>query len=142
MQQSVFRRSPLQRHLERRDCQVPVVDGTERPAHHEAREQIEYRGEIQLAARPDGKLRRVADPPLIGPRGGELTIQEIRGHRLIVVAHGRAPEPFPRPRLQPVFLHQSHHAFPAHPNLLLEEILMNPGTAIPLLALRERRPYQ
>jgi hypothetical protein len=54
-------------------------------AHHEPREQIEDRREVQLAAFPDHELRRVADPAPIRRVGRELPIEQIRGHGLVVV---------------------------------------------------------
>ena len=51
MQQPGLGAAALQRHLERLDRQVPIVDGADGPADDEPREQIEDRREIELAAR-------------------------------------------------------------------------------------------
>jgi hypothetical protein len=92
---------------------MSVVDGADRPADDKSREEIEDRRQIQLAAVADDQLRRVADPPLIRPLGGELAIQDIVGHRLIGIADRRQFEAFARPRPQPVLLHQADDTPPA-----------------------------
>ena len=40
----------LHRHLERLQREASIVDGADRPAHDEARKQIEHRRQIELAA--------------------------------------------------------------------------------------------
>ena len=50
MEQARVRTAALQRHLERLDRQVPIVHRADGPADDEPREQVEDRGEIQLAA--------------------------------------------------------------------------------------------
>ena len=100
-------------------------------------EQVEDDGEIELAARADDKLGRVPDPALIRCGGIELPVEEIRGHRLVVIAHRGQREPFAGARLQAAFLHQPDHALPADLLVLLDQILVNTGTAVPLLALGE-----
>ena len=42
-------------------------------------------------------------------------------------------------RLEPVFLPQAEHPLPAHPLLLLGEILIDPGTAVAMLTGLKRR---
>ena len=121
---------------------MPIVHGADGPADDEPREQIEDRREVQLAALADHELRRVADPALIRRRGRELPIQQIGGDRLIVVAHRRAFEPLARPRLQAVFLHQSHDALAADVLVLLDQILVDARAAVAMLALLERGPHQ
>ena len=49
---------------------------------------------IELTARADDKLGRVPDPALIRCGGFELPVEEIRGHRLVVIAHRGQREPF------------------------------------------------
>ena len=87
VQQAGLRTPPRDGHAERLQRQMPIVDGADGPAHHEAREQIEHRRQIELPALADDELGRVADPPPIGRVRGELSVEEIRRHRLIVVAH-------------------------------------------------------
>ena len=77
------------------------------------------------------------DPALIRCGGFELPVEEIRGHRLVVIAHRGQLEPFAGARLQAVFLHQPDHALPADLLVLLDQIRVNTGTAVPLLALGE-----
>ena len=62
------RAAALQRHLERLDRQVPIIDRADGPADDEPRVQVEDRGQIQLAALADHELGRVADPSLIRRR--------------------------------------------------------------------------
>ena len=139
MQQPDRRPPALQRHLERLDRQMSVVDRADGPPHDEPREQIEDGGEIELAAAPDDELGRVADPPLIRRRCGKLPIEQIGGDRLVVVAHRGHLVAFARPRLQAVFLHQTDHALAAHVLVLLDEIFVNARAAVPLPALVEGR---
>ena len=40
---------------------VPIVDRTHRPPDDEARKEIDNRGQVDLAALADAKLRRIAD---------------------------------------------------------------------------------
>ena len=128
--------------LERLQRQVPIVDRADRPADDEPREQIEDRRQIQLAALADDELGRVADPALIRRVGRELPVEQIRRDRLVVIAHRRALEALPRPRFQPVLLHQPNHALAADALLLLEQVLVNARAAVPLLARVERGAHQ
>ena len=59
-----------------------------------------------------------------------------------MVAHRRALEPFPRARFQTVFLHQSDDTFATDALVLLDQILVNAGTTVPLATLIEGRPHQ
>ena len=90
-----------------------------------AGEQIEYRREVQLAAGPDDKLRGVPDPSLIRPRRLERLLEEIVGDRLVVIADRRVLVPLPHAGLEAVLLHQSHDAFAADANLLLDQVFMH-----------------
>src|ERR1035437_1889339 len=73
----------------------------------------------------------------------EPAVQEIRRHRrLIVIAHRRTLEPLPSARLETVFLHQADHAFATDVLLLLDQILVNAGAAVPLPALVERGAHE
>src|SRR2546425_6537208 len=139
VQQAGIGATPLQRHLERFDRQVPVVDGTDRPAHDESREQVKNRGQVELAAGPDQQLRRVTYPTLVGRLRLELAVQEVCSDRLVVFAQGRHLESLARSRFQPVFLHQPSYALWADPDSLLEEIPMDPRAPIALPALVKRR---
>jgi hypothetical protein len=59
-----------------------------------------------------------------------------------VIAHRRALQPFPRAGLQTVLLHQPNHALPTDALGLLEQVFMNPRTAVPVLARLEGRAHQ
>ena len=107
VQQARLRAAPLQRHVERPQREMPVVDGAQRPADDEARVEIQDGREIELGAAGDDELARVADPALIGPLGRELPVEDIGGDRLIVLAHRGPLEPLARTAAQAVRLHQS-----------------------------------
>src|SRR5439155_4094502 len=138
MQQSALRAAPLHRHREGLDREMAIVDGADRPAHDEAGEQIQNRGQIEFPALADDELGGIADPALIRGVGRELPIEQIRGNRLAMMAHGRACEALPDPGLQAILLHQTDDPLAAHPHLLLEQVPVNPRTPVPLLALLER----
>lgn len=55
-----------------------------------------------------------------------------------MVAH-RALEPLANARLQVLFLHQPHDPLPTDPDTLLDEVLVNAGTPIPVATRVERR---
>jgi hypothetical protein len=63
-----------------------------RRPHDEARAETQDGGEIELGAAANHELRGVVDPSLVRPRGGELPIEQIGGHRLVVLAPGGRPE--------------------------------------------------
>ena len=142
VQQADRRAPPRQRHLERLDRQGAIIDGAHRPADDNAGEQIEDRREIQFAVGTNDKLGRIAHPALVRRLGGELSIQPVRGHRLVVVTHGRAPVALPDAGFQVLFRHQANDTRPAHPFGLLQEILVNPQATISLLTRVKRRPHQ
>src|SRR6266571_687643 len=142
VQQAGVWTAPLQRHLERLDRQVPVVDGADRPAHDEPREQVQDRRQVELAAGPDQEFRGVAHPALVGGLGIELAIQKVGCDWLIVVAHRRHLEALAGPRFHPVFLHQSSHALRTDLDALLDEIPIHPRAPVAPPALVERRPDQ
>jgi len=100
--------APLQGHPEGFQRQVPIICGADGPADDEAREQIEDRREIQFAAFPDDELRGIADPPPIRRLGCELSVEQIRGDRLVVIAHRGAFKALPQPGFQAVLLHQAN----------------------------------
>src|SRR5712692_7085546 len=139
VQQTGIGAASLQRHFEGFDRQVPVVDGADRPAHDESREQVKNRGQVELAAGPDQQLRRVAYPALVGRLRLELSVQKVGCDRLIVIAQGRQLESLARSRFQPLFLHQPSDALGADPDSLLEEIPMDPRAPIAPPALVKRR---
>src|SRR5207245_10823473 len=55
-----------------------------------------------------------------------------RGERVALAAPGR----------QPAFLHQAHDPFAADVLVLLDQVLVDAGAAVPLLTLLERRSHQ
>ena len=143
MQQAGVRTAALQRHLERLDRQVPIVDRADGPADDEPREQIEDRREVELAAAADDELRRVADPALIraaAPRTADRADWPRPAGR--DRSSSCTLNRLPRPRLQPVFLHQANDALPADALVLLDQILVNARAAVPLPARVERRAHQ
>jgi hypothetical protein len=77
-----------------------------------------------------------------GSSGRELPVEQIRGDRLVMIAHRRAFEAFTGPRVQSVLLHQPNHAPAAHADLLLTQVFVNAWAAVPLLARVERGAHQ
>src|SRR5205823_5938569 len=70
--------------------QVAVVGRGECPAHHHPREQVEDHRQVELAAAGED-LGDVAHPALVGPLRLEAPVEDIGRHRLVVIAHRRAP---------------------------------------------------
>jgi hypothetical protein len=94
MQQPDIGTPTRQRPLNSHQRQLPIVARADGPADDEPREQIEDGHKVQFPAVPDHELGRVANPPLIRGLGRELAVEEIGRDRLVVVAVGRAFEPF------------------------------------------------
>src|SRR5262245_42436944 len=57
-----------------------------------------------------------------------------------MVAHRRALEPLPGASFQSIFLHQPNHALATEAFVLLEQIFVNPWTAVAVLTGFKRRP--
>jgi hypothetical protein len=88
--QEVHARAPLDEGaLRRREGEVPVVHGRERPPDDVLREQVQDDGEEALRVAGD-ELGGVPDPFLVRAVGAEVAAGEVRGDRLVVfvfVAH-------------------------------------------------------
>jgi hypothetical protein len=82
--------------------------------------------------------RRVADPALIRRIRRELSVQQIGGHWQVVVAHCRTRESPPHAGFGLPFLHQPNHPLAAHTLLLCQQIVVNAGTPLALLAVVKR----
>jgi hypothetical protein len=122
---------------------VTIIDRAHGPPHEETRVQVENRGQIKLAALADDELGGVPDPALIRRLGGELPVEQIRRHRLIVVAHRRALEALAHPRLKAVGLHQPNDALAADALLMVvSQVAVNPRTAVATFARGERGVYE
>ena len=93
----------LQRHLERLDCQVPIIHRADRPADDEPGEQIQDGREVEFLAAADDQLGGVADPALIRGVGLKPLGREIGGTGLIVIAHRRDLVPLAGHRADRVF---------------------------------------
>src|SRR3954470_24777672 len=65
MEQPEARCPALQRHLERLDREMAIVDGADGPADDEPGKQVQDHREVRLALLTDAELARVTDPPLI-----------------------------------------------------------------------------
>ena len=68
-------------------------------------------------------------------RGDRLFQTDPRVTLQRVTAHGRVLEPLTRARLEAIFLHQTGDALAADALVLLNQVLVNAGTAGPLAAL-------
>src|SRR5215203_6477711 len=77
MQQTGIGTAALDCHVEGSQRQVTIVYRAQCPADDEARVEIEDRREIQLGVAADHELRGIANPALIRPLGGELSIKHI-----------------------------------------------------------------
>src|SRR3954447_7079388 len=109
---------------------MPIVDGAEGPADDVPRVQIQNRGNEQLRAAADQKLRGVADPPVIRAVGGELPIQHVGGDRLIVIAHRRPLVSAPCPHHDPLLAHQASDALLADPLAVFDKIFPDARPAV------------
>ena len=125
------RPTTLQCHLERRDDEMPVVDGTQGPADEEPGVEIEDRRQVACAAATDHDLRRVSHPPLIRRVGDKLLRKHVGGDRLVVLAHRRLREPLPHASLEPLGPHEPDDAFAADQCARVDQILVDPRTAVP-----------
>jgi hypothetical protein len=123
MQEPRIRAATRDRHLERLQRQPSIVNGADRPAHDEARKQIEHRRQIELGTVADDELRRVADPALIRRGRGEVSGENIGGDRIIVIAIGRALEPFRHATVDLLVPHQAPHALFAYGFTVFFEVL-------------------
>jgi hypothetical protein len=81
----------------------------------------------RLPALADAEFGGIAHPALIRRLGRELAIEEIRGDRVIGIAHRCAAEALPDPRLQALLLHQTDDPLSTHPHLLLEQVPIDPA---------------
>ena len=142
MQEPCRGRAALQGHLERLDDEMAIVDGTDGPADQEPRVEIENRREIELPTAADHELGRVADPALVRCGGDEVLREHIRRDRQIVIAHRRAPKTLPRPRGEAFPLFQPNYPLPTDAMPLLEQVAMNPWTAIGAATYLMRRANQ
>ena len=97
---------------------------------------------IKLGAAADQELGGVPDPPLIGPLGRELAVEDIAGDRLIVITHRRGAEALPHPGPEPLRLHQPRDPLPADRNALLDQILEHPRAPVCAATPLMRGPNQ
>jgi hypothetical protein len=95
----------------------------------------------RLPALADAEFGGIAHPALIRRLGRELAIEEIRGDRVIVIAHRCAAEALPDPRLQALLLHQTDDPLSTHPHLLLEQVPIDPRASVPMRTLLKRRAH-
>jgi hypothetical protein len=77
-----------ERHHQRPDDQVGGLALAHRPAHDAVVVEVDDPGQVELAV-PAAELGDVGHPPLVGPLGGEVPLQQIRGRCRV----GSAPPP-------------------------------------------------
>jgi hypothetical protein len=107
MKQSLTGTSTANRGLQRAHRKVPIVDGAQRPGDDEPRMQIENRREEEPTTTiADEQLRRVPDPALVRKCGLEAPLEQIRRHRLIMLAHRRRAVTSTNSGLKAFLLHQ------------------------------------
>src|SRR6202166_3459455 len=100
-----------------------------RPAHHLTAEQVENDGQKQpTLVRPD--VRDVRSPDLVGTRGREVSLQQVRCDRQAVVAVCRDLEPAFGLRLDAVQLHEPLDTILADANALGQQLLPHARPAV------------
>ncbi len=139
MQQAGVRTPSLQRHLERFDRHVTVINGAQGPANDKPREKVEDDREVELPAAADQRTpwcrRPTADsdrvPRTDGPTDWRPPADRDRS--------SSCPEPLPGARHQTVFLHQADDALATDTLVLLDQIFVNPRAPVALGGSRRRR---
>ncbi len=87
MQQAGLGAAALDRHRQGLQGEMPVIHRTDRPADDEARKEIQDGRQREIATAAGHKLRRIADPSLIGSVRRELAGEQIGGDRLVTIAY-------------------------------------------------------
>src|SRR5579863_9374538 len=92
------------------------------PAHHLAAEQVDDHRQEQPAFL-GGNVRDITSPGLVGPGRSEVTVQQVRRDRQVMLAiGGHHPETPLAASSNAVFLHQSLHPLFAHANAALDQL--------------------
>src|SRR6185369_3800726 len=141
VKQSALRSAPSQCLLQRPTRQMAVIHRADCPAHDDPGIEIQDRGKVELAVSRQ-ELRRVSDPTTIGCFGLEVSGEQIRCDRLIVLTHGRAAVPAPNPRPEALLAHQASDAFPSDPLTLRGKLHVHSRTAVSPTTLVVRRTHQ
>src|SRR5260370_27876796 len=124
-----FRPAAKPRHAQRVRHQLRAHVWLHRPAHHLTAEQVEDDGQKQpTLVRPD--VRDVRSPDLIGTRGREVSLQQVRCDRQAVVAVCRDLEPAFGLRLDAVQLHEPLDTILADTNALGHQLLPHARPAV------------
>jgi hypothetical protein len=127
--QARLRKAAKPRHTQRIRHQLRAHVRLHRPAHHLTAEQVENDGQIQpTLVRPD--VRDVRSPDLVGTRGREVSLQQVRCDRQPVVAIGRDLEPAFGLRLDAVQLHEPLDTILADTNALGQQLLPHARPAV------------
>jgi hypothetical protein len=73
MEQPEARTPPLQRHLERLDREMSIVDSADGPADDEPRKQIQDHGQVAFPVLPDAEFTRVSRTAAVSPSFSNTT---------------------------------------------------------------------
>src|SRR5271167_2095714 len=104
-----------ERHVERLEHQLGAQIDLHCPAHDLAAEGVEHHRQIEKAG-PGRNVSDIGHPQAIGPRGGEVALDQVgRGPRITVTHRGDYPVA-PAYAAKPCHAHQPCHAFASHPN--------------------------
>src|SRR3989449_3302634 len=116
-------------HRQRLDGELPRDPIAQRTADDPAREEVQDDDQVQPAlTRPE--VRDVGHPGHVLGRDRELPIEDVGGHREVVVRVRRALEAPLLPRSQALFSHQARHAMAPHVVALCLEFPIDPGTPV------------
>lgn len=130
MHRAGLRATPPQRHLERPNHELPIVDRGERPPDDETRVQVDDGRQEDAAGLADPQLGGVADPASIGTLGLETARQKVGRNWLAVVSHRRALVPSAHAGHEALLLHQPNHPLAADVLLVGLEVLEDPRATV------------
>lgn len=118
-----------QGHLERVEHQLLLKAFGHRPTHHPAREQIEDHRQVEPAL-PGPDIGDVCYPGLVRTVGGELSVEDVRGYRLVMLGIGGSPELAPRGALQAHLAHQTSYPLAAEAQTLGPQLGVDARAAV------------
>jgi hypothetical protein len=121
---------------------MTIVDRADGPADDEPGIEIQNHRQVGFPVLADAEFARVPDPPLIGSLRREVLLQQVVGHRLIVIAVGRHLVPLAHTRVEAFLLLQADNPLPTDVFPPLEEVIVNAWAAVIATTARERGVQQ
>jgi len=140
MNQRAARSSPADRHQHRVEYELAMNGRAGSPAYDQSREQIHDDGEVEPAL-PGADVGDIRHPCRVGPRGGELSLQQIRDEDG-GFADGPAPRAIAMQCAKIGLTHQPRDAMLAAGLSRFTQIQEDPRGAIDAMARDERRSDQ